>query len=190
MNDYMHDKWPWLFLVCVCMLALLFVVTPDKNPDLPIGVVSAENVSIDPTNGELIACQDIEGPIHFVTYIDPNAGQADTIDLSGIYLPTTLSLNGATCLTLYENRPTAWVDVNDPNCLTDASIRLLASSGRLCRTLHHKWELHFEGGVMTNTDPTGEETRTCLLCGRVERKRLVKSHWTGWEVVTNREVRP
>ncbi len=198
-------------LAALLLMGGLVLFAPDKGDSLP-ATPTDPNAA---TNGNLIVCQDTAVGIDPNLIVTDEDGKIwgvidDPCDPTAIRLVQE-SNTYATEISIDPNEPiepvTLWdsrkvlatirgtidkplLDVNDPNCLTDASIRLLASSGRLCRTLHHTWELHFEGGVITNTDPTGEEMRTCLLCGRVERNRLVKSHWTGWEVVAGEEVRP
>lgn len=54
------------------------------------------------------------------------------------------------------------LDLLDPNCLTDASIRKLAASGRLCKVLGHQWGLY--GVVIEGAERPAFER--CALCGQ------------------------
>ena len=53
------------------------------------------------------------------------------------------------------------LDINDVNCLTDASIRRLASSGRLCKVLGHPWK---ETTMSTASVPSYPVFH-CQICG-------------------------
>lgn len=62
------------------------------------------------------------------------------------------------------------IDILDPNCLTDASIRRLAASGRLCAVLGHQWQ---ETGEVSYylTHPVSVGTwYKCSLCGETEER--------------------
>jgi len=57
--------------------------------------------------------------------------------------------------------PTHKLDLQDPNYLTDDSIRLLCRSGRVCRITWHQWNFIPDSRLWE-----------CGLCGKQ------KSHWT------------
>jgi len=67
--------------------------------------------------------------------------------------------------------------LDDPNCLSETSIRQLASSGRICKVLGHQWRngLAGEGGGLEYCDyHPGISFRTCMVCGKVESQSLTQ----------------
>ncbi len=96
---------------------------------------------------------------HSSTSIDADSEEGDLSDLSST---------------------THRVELSEPNRLTDANIRLLATSGRICAVMGHQWKIVPWTYAMENIN--GEENRHCIFCGQNESRYLTE--WAAEEIRT------
>jgi hypothetical protein len=79
-----------------------------------------------------------------------------------------------------------YLELSDPNWLTDESVRLLCTSGRVCAVMGHQWHAYPDVTMqMVSPDPYRQThdistleivayIRQCVLCGRRESRNMTE----------------
>jgi len=160
-------------LFCLCVLALPLVVCGNET-DIDGVSTSFETV---PTDIQFILEQE-DDPLHRLIYYIKQEVDAIAKDK-----PIEIALDDKPLVSV--TPLTGIIDVNAPDCLTDASIRRICDSGRVCKLIGHRWitddhlgasedDVALDQGDVTY-GYSGWQDRECAVCGYKQSR-----HWTEW----------
>lgn len=101
----------------------------------------------------------------------PVTRQMDAITIPKELLPLTFEET----LVANIDAQTGILDLKDPNFVTDDSIFLLCTSGRVCKVIGHRWKV-LDWGVRG----AGYE-RECHLCLKKQKRTYTPGEWAEWQ---------